>query len=160
MGDLTMNSLTIARAFHILSIVIWIGGVSFVTVIILPAIKSQFGYTQQESIFQLVETRFAKLAKWMVVIAGISGFYMVHQLDIWDRFLSIRFFWMHAMVLVWSLFMLALFIIEPILAMKHGKHSPNPKNSLRITLRLHIILLTISLLTVFVSVLGAHGAFY
>ena len=66
-----MNELTISRAIHILSIVIWIGGVSFVTAIILPAIKSQFGFAQQESIFQLVENRFAKLAKWMVMNFGI-----------------------------------------------------------------------------------------
>lgn len=155
-----MSGLTISRAIHILSIVIWIGGVSFVTAIILPAIKSQFGFAQQESIFLLIENRFAKLAKWMVVIAGISGFYMVYQLNAWDRFMGIQFFWMHAMVLVWSIFMLALFVVEPILAKKHGNHSQDPKRTLKLTLRLHIVLLTFSLLTVFVAVLGAHGAFY
>ena len=155
-----MNSLTIARALHILSIVVWIGGVCFVTAIILPAIKLQFSFAQQESIFQLVENRFAKLAKWMVVIAGISGFYMVYLLDAWDRFFSLQFFWMHAMVLVWLIFMLALFVVEPLLAKSHGAHNSNPEQSLKLTLRLHIVLLTFSLLTVFVSVLGAHGAFY
>jgi len=155
-----MSGLTIARAIHILSIVIWIGGVSFVTVIILPAIKSQLSFAQQESIFQLIENRFAKLAKWMVVIAGVSGFYMVYQLDGWDRFLGIQFFWMHAMVLVWSIFMLALFVIEPILAKKHVTNRQDPKQALKIALRLHIILLTFSLLTVFLAVLGAHGSLY
>jgi len=155
-----MNELTISRAIHILSIVIWIGGVSFVTAIILPAIKSQFGFAQQESIFQLVENRFAKLAKWMVIIAGASGFYMVYLLDAWDRFMGVQFFWMHAMVLIWGIFMLALFVIEPILAKNHVKHSQDPKQTLKLTLRLHFVLLTLSLLTVFVAVLGAHGVFY
>ena len=78
-----MNGLTIARAIHIVSIVIWIGGVSFVTLVMLPAIKSQYGFAQQESIFHLIENRFAKIAKWMVLIAGMSGFYMVDQLSAW-----------------------------------------------------------------------------
>jgi uncharacterized membrane protein len=152
-----MNGLTIARAIHIVSIVIWIGGVSFVTLVMLPAIKSQYGFAQQESIFHLIENRFAKIAKWMVLIAGMSGFYMVDQLSAWGRFTQMQFFWMHAMVLVWLIFTLALFIVEPLLEKRHPKHSQNPKRTLQVTLQLHIILLMVSLVTVFISVLGAHG---
>jgi len=152
-----MIELTITRAIHVVSIVIWIGGVSFVTMVMLPAIKSQYGFSQQESIFHLIENRFAKIAKWMVLIAGISGFYMVDQLSAWGRFTQKQFFWMHAMVLVWLMFTLALFVVEPILKKRHGKHSQNPKRTLQVTLRLHILLLTVSLVTVFISVLGAHG---
>jgi uncharacterized membrane protein len=76
-----MIELTITRAIHVMSIVIWIGGVSFVTMVILPAIKSQYGFSQQESIFHLIENRFAKIAKWMLLIAGVSGLYMVDQLN-------------------------------------------------------------------------------
>lgn len=155
-----MNGLTLARALHIVSIVIWIGGVAFVTAVMLPAIKSQYGYTQQESIFHLLEARFAKIAKWMVTLAGLSGFYMVDELNAWDRFTQIKFFWMNAMVLVWLLFMLALFFVEPIMAQRQGKHSQDPKRSLGRTLILHTLLLTVSLATIFVAVLGAHGIFY
>lgn len=86
-----MIGLTIARAIHVVSIVIWIGGVSFVTLVMLPAIKSQYGFSQQESIFHLIENRFAKIAKWMVLIAGISGFFMVDQLNAWGRFTQKQF---------------------------------------------------------------------
>ena len=61
------------------------------------------------------------------------------------------------MVLVWLIFTLALFIVEPILEKRHPKHSQNPKRTLQVTLQLHIILLMVSLVTVFISVLGAHG---
>jgi hypothetical protein len=83
--------------------------------VMLPAIKSQYGFSQQESIFHLIENRFAKIAKWMLLIAGVSGFYMVDQLNAWGRFTQKQFFWMHAMVFVWLIFTLALFIVEPIL---------------------------------------------
>jgi uncharacterized membrane protein len=155
-----MNELTIVRAIHVVSIVIWIGGVGFVTVILLPAIKSQFSFAQQKYIFHLIESRFANIAKWMIVIAGISGFYMVDLLNAWDRFTLKQFFWMHAMVLLWFIFSLALFVVEPILEKRHGKHSQNTKYSLQLTFWLHVLLLTVSLVTVFISVLGAHGVFY
>lgn len=152
-----MIELTITRAIHVMSIVIWIGGVSFVTMVILPAIKSQYGFSQQESIFHLIENRFAKIAKWMLLIAGVSGFYMVDQLNAWGRFTQKQFFWMHAMVFVWLIFTLALFIVEPILKKRHRQNSQGSKHTMEVTLRLHVILLMVSLVTVFISVLGAHG---
>jgi len=36
----SMNELSIARAIHILSIVIWIGGVAFVTIVLIPILRS------------------------------------------------------------------------------------------------------------------------
>ena len=157
-----MNGLTLARALHIVSIVIWIGGVAFVTAVMLPAIKSQYVYTQQESIFHLLEARFAKIAKWMVTLAGLSGFYMVDELNAWDRFTQIKFFWMHAMVLVWCLFFLALFVIEPFFLKSHGRMVKDGHNisNLYKTQIVHSIILTPSLITIVISVLGAHGFFF
>ena len=44
-----MNALTIARAIHILSIVIWIGGVAFVTAVLIPTIRRFAHENQQRS---------------------------------------------------------------------------------------------------------------
>ena len=157
-----MNDLTIARAIHILSIVIWMGGVAFVTLALIPAIRSTTFKSEQITIFNAVENRFAAIARIAVLLAGFSGFYMVFKLDAWDRFYQAQYFWMHAMVLVWLMFVIALFVIEPFFLKDHGRAVKNGHDigNLRKTHIVHTLILILSLITIFVSVLGAHGFFY
>ena len=99
-----MNELSIARAIHILSIVIWIGGVAFVTIVLIPTLRSSSFRSDESEIFNAIENRFAQIARALILLVGLSGFYMIYQLDIWNRFWEIRYFWMHAMVLIWFMF--------------------------------------------------------
>ena len=156
-----MNELTIARGIHILSIVLWMGGVAFVTIVLIPAIRSSSFSGDECYIFNLIENRFAHIARALVLLAGMSGFYMIYQLDAWDRFWQIRYFWMHAMLLIWLMFILALFLIEPFFIKDHGRIVKDERNfgNLRKTQILHSIILMLSLFTIFISVLGAHGFF-
>jgi uncharacterized membrane protein len=156
-----MNELTIARAIHILSIVLWMGGVAFVTIILIPSIRHLSFRGDECDLFNLIENRFAKIAKVLVLLAGISGFYMIYLLDAWDRFFDLRYFWMHAMVLIWLMFVLALFLIEPFFIKDHGRIVKDGKNlgNLHKTQVVHLIILTFSLIALFISVLGAHGFF-
>jgi hypothetical protein len=98
----------------------------------------------------------------MVLLAGISGFYMTYKLEAWSRFSQLQFFWMHAMVFVWSLFFLALFVIEPFILRNHGRMVKDGHSitNLRKTQIVHSIILVLSLTTLVISVLGAHGFFY
>ena len=157
-----MSDLTIARAVHILSVVIWMGGVSFVTIVLIPMLRRSSFQQDQLTIFNIVENRFASIARIMVLLAGISGFYMTYKLEAWSRFSQLQFFWMHAMVFVWSLFFLALFVIEPFVLRNHGRmvKDGHSVTNLRKTQIVHSIILLLSLITIFVSVLGAHGFFY
>ena len=156
-----MNEFTIARGIHVLSIVLWMGGVAFVTMVLIPAIRSSSFRGDECYIFNLIENRFAYVARALVILAGLSGFYMIYQLNAWNRFWEIRYFWMHAMVLIWLMFVLALFVIEPFFIRDHGRIVKDGRNfgDLRKTQVLHLIILTLSLITIFVSVLGAHGLF-
>ena len=156
-----MNELTIARAIHILSIVIWMGGVAFVTIVLIPTIRRSSFKGDESDLFNIIENRFAYIAKALVLIAGLSGFYMIDQLDAWNRFWEIRYFWMHAMVLIWLMFVLALFLIEPFFIKNHSRIVKDGRNldALRKTQVVHSIILTLSLITIFISVLGAHGFF-
>ena len=156
-----MNDLTIARSIHILSVVIWMGGVTFVTLVLIPILRRPSPHANQVAIFNAIENRFASIARVMVLLAGISGFYMTYKLDAWDRFLQTQFFWMHAMVFVWLLFFLALFIIEPFILKNHGRMVKDGHSitNLRKTQIVHAIILVLSLITTAVSVLGAHGFF-
>jgi len=157
----SMNELSIARAIHILSIVIWIGGVAFVTIVLIPALRSSSFRGDESEIFNVIENRFAQIARALTLLVGLSGFYMIYELDIWDRFWEIRYFWMHAMVLIWLMFILALFLIEPFFIKDHGRIVKNGRSlgNLRKTQIVHSVILTLSLFTVFVSVLGAHGIY-
>ena len=154
-----MDGLTLARAAHVFAIVIWIGGVAFVTLVLLPALRSDPPGTRLE-MFERLERRFASFAKLSVLLAGASGFYMTHELGAWDRFFHMTFWWMHAMLAVWLAFALVLFVAEPLFlhAWFHRQGAKDPERSFKLLQRMHAVMLTMSLCTVAAAVLGAHGA--
>ena len=138
------------------------GGVSFVTLVLIPTLRRSSPQADQLTIFNAIENRFASIARVMVLLAGFSGFYMTYKLNAWARFSQAQFFWMHAMVFVWLLFFLALFIIEPFILKNHGRMVKDGHSitNLRKTQTVHSIILVLSLITIVVSALGAHGFFY
>jgi len=156
-----MDSLTFARAIHVLSIVIWIGGVTFVTIVLIPVLRRASFKHDQLSIFNAIENQFSSIARAMVILAGLSGIYMTYRLEAWGRFLELRNFWMSAMVFVWTLFLLALFIIEPFFLKDHGRlvKNGNSIDGLKKTQVVHLTILILSLITISISVMGAHGFF-
>ncbi len=113
-----MDYLNLARVLHILAIVLWIGGVAMVTTVILPAIKKMKSKEEQIETFEKIEGRFALQAKITTLITGLSGFYMIYTLDAWDRYLDFKFWWIHAMTLVWVIFTVVLYILEPFVLKK------------------------------------------
>ncbi len=139
-----MDDITIARAVHVLAVVHWIGGVSFVTAVILPIGNS--------ALFQEVERRFSAQVRVSVPIAGITGLYMSWRLDAWERFLQPASWWMPAMALLWLLFMAMLFVVEPLFGREDfGK--------LSVMRRVHWVLLLAASIVVMGAVGGAHGLF-
>ncbi len=155
-----MDSLTIARALHVLAIVHWIGGVSMVTLVILPGLSRGVPASARLGIFEAIEGRFAKQARISTLVAGLTGLYMTYRLDAWDRFADLKFWWMDAMVAIWAIFTVMLFIAEPLFFHRvfREQAAKDPDGTFRRTARLHIVLLTLSLITVAGAVLGAHGA--
>ena len=155
-----MDDLSITRALHVLAIVHWIGGVTLVTLVLLPGIIRSVSAKDRLQLFEMIEGRFAFQARISTLIVGATGFYMTHRLDAWDRFSDLSYWWMHAMVAVWAFFTLVLFIAEPLLLRRwfDEQASVAPDATFSLVLRLHQILLAVSLVTVGGSVLGAHGA--
>jgi uncharacterized membrane protein len=154
-----MDDLAIARAIHVLAVVMWIGGVGFVTTVLLPAVCRLERADERLAVFDRLERRFAWQARVTTLLAGLSGLHMVARLDLWDRFLDARYWWMHAMVLVWLLFTVMLFVLEP--AFLHrwfvDRAARAPDRTFRLIQRLHWALLTVSLATVLGAVAGSHG---
>ena len=54
---------TLARVLHIIAVLIWIGGVSMVTTVIIPTIKNLKSKEDQIKTFEQIEGRFAVQAK-------------------------------------------------------------------------------------------------
>ena len=154
-----MDDLALARALHVLGIVIWIGGVGMATTVAIPAARrGELGSDRLRS-FQAFEHRFVWQARAAVVVVGATGFYMTARLDLWSRFHDLTFWWMHAMVCVWLVFTVMLFIGEPLilhrrLPMWFEKSADGTFTWLH---RAHIVLLALSLVTVFAAVAGSHG---
>lgn len=154
-----MSDLIFARALHVLAIVIWIGGVCMVTTVLLPTIRRNFPASDRLTIFHKIENRFAMQARFVTLLAGLSGFYMVWRMRIWDRFEYANFWWMHAMFFVWLIFTVMLFILEPLVLDKKYEtiHQQDPEKAYKRIQLLHWVLLTLSLIAVIGAVMGSHG---
>ena len=153
-----MEAWGVARALHILGVVLWIGGVAMVTTVLLPAAR-QFAAAEAFGVFEHLEHRFARQARWTTLLVGITGFYLVVTLDLWHRFADPRYWWMHGMVLVWSLFTGVLFVLEPFWLHRwlRERARRDPHGTLRVVAAVHWVLLTLSLVTVAGAVAGSHG---
>jgi uncharacterized membrane protein len=152
--------LAIARIVHVLSVVMWIGGVGFVTTVLFPSIRRLTAPDERLAGFVRFENAFSWQARISVALVGLSGLYMTWRLDGWSRFAAIGFWWMDAMVAVWAIFALMLFVIEP--AFLHRRlhealASPGSGRLFDRMERLHWILLTLSMVAVLGAVGGSHG---
>jgi len=157
-----MESYTLARVIHVIAVILWIGGVAMVTTVIIPAVKKLTSKDDQIKTFEQIEGRFAIQAKITTLLTGISGFYMLYVLDGWERYLDFRFWWLHAMTLVWILFTLILYVLEPLFLHKLFKEyaAKNPSKTFSIMHKAHWFLLILSLVTTAGAVAGSHGWFF
>jgi uncharacterized membrane protein len=69
---------------HVLAVVVWIGGVWFVTTIVLPAMRKKPSWEWFQE-FDAVERRFAPQARIAVLLVLVSGLYMLYQYNLWTR---------------------------------------------------------------------------
>lgn len=154
--------LVIARIVHVLAVVLWIGGVGFVTTVLFPSVRRHHAPEDRLAAFRRFEGPFAWQARINVALAGLSGLYMTWRLDAWSRFQSPAFWWMDAMVGLWLVFAAMLFIIEPL-----GLHqrldraiTAGASSALFDRMeRFHRLMLGLSLVTVLGAVGGSHGLF-
>jgi uncharacterized membrane protein len=154
-----MDDAAIARALHVLGVVLWIGGVGFVTTVLLPALRRIPEPARRVALFEAIEGRFAWQARGVTLLVGLTGVYLSEKWDIWDRFADPAFWWMHAMVAVWLLFTVMLFLAEPLFLHQWFRRSAErrPEATFRLIQYLHWALLALSLVAVLGAVIGSHG---
>ena len=154
-----MNDVIAARALHVLAVVIWIGGVSMATTVALPAVRRGDLGPDRLRAFQAIEHRFAWQARTAIFLVGMTGFYMTWRLDLWDRFRTAAFWWMHAMVCLWLLFAFVLFIAEPFILKRHFRPwaTARPEVAFAWLHRAHWLLLVLGVITILGAVAGSQG---
>ena len=148
-----------ARVLHVLGVIFWIGGVAFVTTILIPSIRRIPDAEKRWELFERIEIRFSRQAKISTLITGFSGLYMLAHLDAWDRYLNPQLWWMHLMTLVWLIFTVVLFILEPWFLHRWFQERAlrDSESAFRMLHAMHLILLTLSIIAVFGAVAGVRG---
>jgi uncharacterized membrane protein len=154
-----MDDLILARAVHVIAVLFWIGGVGFVTSVVMPTLKTSELPQDRLRQFRQIEGPFAWQARLWVLLAGASGLWLVARADLWGRFSDSRFWWMHLMVAQWVVFALMLFVIEPLHLHRRLAASTTPEADFARMMRLHQLLLIFSIITIFGAVGGSHGLF-
>lgn len=154
-----MPDIVLARMVHVPSVVLWIGGVAFITLVVIPGIRAAHAPHDRLSAFHEVEARFAWQAGLWVALAGLSGFWMVHRARLWGLFLDPVGWWLHLMVLVWTLFAAMIYLLEPLFLHRRMAASSEPASDFVLIERLHRVLLALSLAAVAGAVGGAHGLY-
>lgn len=152
---------TIFRIAHVLGVVHWIGGLLFVTLVILPSLL-EFEPGRRLALFDALERRFARQARVSTLLVGVSGFYLLSAYDHWGRLADPRFWWLGAMLGLWAVFVVMLFVAEPLFlhAWFDTAAKRDPDRAFRVALRGHRVLSAAALITVLGAVGGAHGFWF
>lgn len=154
-----MDDFILARVIHVASVLFWIGGVAFVTLVVMPSIRALHPPAERLAAFHRIEGRFAPQARIWVLLAGASGLWMSWRGEMWERFADLHFWWMHAMVIIWLIFAMMLFVLEPLALHRRMANSPDPAQDFARMERVHRILLATSAIALIGAVGGSHGMF-
>ena len=155
----TSDFFTLARAVHVMGVVAWIGGVAFVTTVLIPSLKAMRDKENRLSLFEQLEGKFAWQARLVTLVTGASGYYMLHVMNAWDRYLHVQYWWMHLMTAIWGVFTIVLFVLEPLILHRWFREQAikDCDNAFVWLHRMHTILLSFSILAIFGAVAGSHG---
>ncbi|MBI5561932.1 MAG: hypothetical protein HY894_03630 [Deltaproteobacteria bacterium] len=152
------------HVIHLLTVILWIGGLAFVTIIILPMAISTKDSLQKVLTFQRVEHRFASLARIFNVITGASGFVMLYQTG-WHRLLFTRgAVPLTFMTMVWVFWFVMLWGLEPLVIKKMLEKMIKGEEKMDIDAvfiklnRMHWFMVAISLAAAAAGALTAHGS--
>ena len=159
-ASMMIDDFAFARAVHVLALVHWIGGVAMVTTIVLPRARALPDAPAALTAFEAFEGRFAAQARFSILLAGLSGFYMLNKMQAWARLLDPTFWWLGLMVVVWVVFALMVFVLEPLIVHRlfHDYALRDKERAFTLAIRLHAVALTISGVAIAAGVLGTYSA--
>jgi uncharacterized membrane protein len=153
----TVVFLTILLIIHVIGVIIWIGGVAFVTMVIFPMMYRTEGSLEKALLFQGVEHRFSGLVRWLIAIVGGTGFYLLSVKYGFSILSTQRGLGIVIMLFVWTFYTAVLLLEKKIF----GKIFADPETidmdrALKMINAMHWVLLTVSFSAVSGGIWFAH----
>ena len=150
--------LPVLVAAHVLGVVIWIGGVAFVTMIVFPMIMKMESSLEKVLFFQGLEHRFARIAKISVIAVGLTGGWLLYLTGEWNILFTSQGIGPTLMLIVWTFYVLVLMFEERLfkLIFRGDAQQDTSKVFFRLS-AFHWVVLGLSLLAIGVGVWAGHG---
>jgi uncharacterized membrane protein len=145
-------------AIHVVTILLWIGGVAFVTIIIFPLLQTMESSFEQVLMFQRVEHRFARHVRYYLAISGITGFWLLGLEHSFCRLFTWKGIGITMMLFAWAFYLFVLLVEKRLFKKLFDK--PGEFDAKRVFRGLglfHWVILGISLAAVFLGVWQGHG---
>lgn len=154
-----MTEITISTVLHVPGVTWWIGGPALVTTVVRPELRRN--PVDAPQCFHAVERRFAPQVRAAGVIVGASGGWLLYRLQLYRVLGEPAFWWWPAaMIALWTLFFLMLFVPGPAGALQRVMSGPLHRDLPRRLARmhyLHIALLALALITIAGGAAGSRG---
>lgn len=150
--------LQLSAALHVIGVVIWIGGVAFVTIILLPMIHDMTDPMEKALLFQRVEHRFSRIVKPTIILVGLTGLINLHQKGLYVIMPTAQGFWLDLMIGVYIFYALLIFGLEKALFKRIFKDI-RKLNADQVFFRMslfHWVVLALSLATIGAGIMGTY----
>lgn len=145
-------------AIHVIGVVLWIGGVAFVTMVVFPMIMRMENSLEKVLFFQGVEHRFAKIAKTSVVVVGVTGILLLYITGEWNIMFKASGIGPTLMAILWLFYVLVLMFEGRLFkAIFKGEAQQDTAKVFYRLSAFHWVILGLSLLAVGVGVWAGHG---
>jgi len=156
---------SVMHIIHLVTVILWIGGLAFITMFVLPMIIRMQNPLEKVLFFQGIEHRFAPRAKIYNAIVGITGFVMLY-LTGWYRLLfTHKGIPLLFMLIIWIFWFIMLFGLEPVIIRRMLDRMAKSGEAMEIETifarmnRMHWLLLMISLAASIAGIIFGHGYF-
>lgn len=149
--------ISLLTVLHVVTVVLWIGGVAFVTVIIFPMLLKMEDSLEKALMFQRIEGRFARHARIYVILTGISGFALLYLTGRFGDLFTRYGVGITVMLLVWIVYGLVLTFERRIFRILfEGPEKMDPEKVFSRLSAFHWVVLALSLLAVAAGVWEGH----
>lgn len=155
-----MPWIPLLTAIHVAVVVLWIGGVCFVTIIIFPMLLKMGDSLEKVLMFQRVESVFARQARFYAWIVGPTGFLLLYLKELHTKLFTGAAIGPSVMLVVWIFYTLVLTFEKKVFAFVF--RDPKKIDAAKIFARLargHWIIMGASLAAVAIGVFAGHGGF-